>query len=92
VRGPIEEHNRVLEATYAVEPPKLSSFQMLVILIPVAWLAIVAFVTILCRCAARADTLMTAVSTELAAPAVGHRTPAVFEEAVSQRWAAPSGV
>ena len=42
---------------------------MLLILIPTAWLAIVAFVVILCRGAARADALMTAVPTELAAPA-----------------------
>jgi len=36
---------------------------MLVILIPAAWFAIMAFTVILCRCAARADALAAAVPT-----------------------------
>lgn len=52
---------------------------MLVILISAAWLTIVAFVAILCRGAARADALASAIATELAPPAIGGQTLAVFE-------------
>jgi hypothetical protein len=63
---------------------------MLLILIPIAWLAISAFVVVLCRCAATADAVLLTTAENVGVRATPH-TAARSRVTANRVWRRPDG-